>query len=190
MKIVIDSNIGGGKTTLINRISQQTRLPTFLEPVIDWNEYLDLFYKDPQKWAFAFNLKVLCSYSEWINNKFNAIYERSPYTCRYVFTELQVEENQIHPLELKVFDKIFEQMSWKPDIIIYIKTNPEICYNRMTTRGRACEEKVPLDYLIKLDKMHDKYINNIKKTVNVYEIDGNNDEETVYNDVMKILVNV
>jgi deoxyadenosine/deoxycytidine kinase len=190
MKIVIDSNIGGGKSTLISELCKKTRIPTFLEPVDNWNEYLDLFYKDPIKWGLAFNLKVICDYAEWTDNKFKAIYERSPYTCRYVFTEIQIKEKQLHPLELKVFDEIFNKLSWKPDIIIYIKTSPEICYKRMNNRARDCEKSVPLEYLIKVDKEYDEYILNMKKTIPIIIINGNNDKDTVFNDVLNALNNL
>lgn len=188
MKIVIDSNIGGGKSTLITHIGNNTRIPIFLEPVNRWSEYLDEFYKDPKKWALAFNLNVLCSYSDWTNNHFDSIYERSPYTCRHVFTQLQHDNGDLHPLELKVFDKIFKELSWKPDVIIYIKTDPQICYERMNKRGRDCEKTVNLEYLVQIDEMYEKYIEReVKDESKIYKVDGNRSEELVYADVMKII---
>jgi thymidylate kinase len=57
----------------------------------------------------------------------------------------------------------------------------------MKLRGRECEEAVPLEYLIKLDHMHDAYIEFISKTVKVHIVDGNKDQEDVFNEVMNIL---
>ena len=107
MKIVIDGNIGCGKTTLIKTLNDEYRLPIFLEPLHKWDTLLSCFYKDPYKWAFPFNLEVLTSFHEWKANEFSAIYERSPMSCRHVFTELNHEMGHIHPEELKIFDKIW-----------------------------------------------------------------------------------
>ena len=53
-----------------------------------------------------------------------------------------------------IFDKLYETFSWDQDVIIYISTDPTVCYERMKKRNRGCEETVSLEYLINLDKKH------------------------------------
>ena len=188
MKIVIDGNIGCGKSTVIKKLNDDFRIPIFLEPLHKWDTLLSLFYDDPSKWAFPFNLQVLTDFHEWRNNNFPAIYERSPLSCRYVFTQLNHEMGHVHPEELKIFDKIFNELIWTPDICIYIKTDPQICMDRMTSRGRTCEKKVPLDYL---EKVHDKYQELASKYASrIHIIDGNRDSQLVYDDVVTIIKSV
>jgi thymidine kinase len=185
MKVVIDGNIGCGKTTLIKRLNDDIRIPIFLEPLHKWNDLLTLFYDDPKKWAFPFNLEVITSFHEWKSNAFPAIYERSPLSCRKVFTQLNVEMGHMHTLELGVFDKIYKELSWMPDVLIYIRTDPQTCSQRMQERARECEKHVPLDYI---QSIHTKYEMMVKEiTTPTYVVDGNQSKDKVYEDVKKIV---
>lgn len=185
VKISIEGNIGCGKTTVIKKLNDSIRIPIFLEPLHKWHDLLTLFYNDPSKWAFPFNLEVLTSFSEWTTNAFPAIYERSPLSCRHVFTQLNYESGHMHKLELSVFDKIFKELSWKPHFIIYIRTDPTICVERMKQRARECEKEVPLEYI---EAVHKKYEEMIKKnSFGVFIVDGNKSKDEVFNDVERIV---
>lgn len=189
MKIVIDGNIGCGKTTVIKSLNDKLRIPIFLEPLQKWSDYLKLFYENPQKWAFPFNLEVLTTFAEWKHNLFPAIYERCPLSCRYIFTELNYDLGHLHKLEMATFDKIYKDLKWEPEVLIYIRTDPSICSQRMKERGRSCESEVPKEYI---QSVHDKYeamINNesIMKYIKFHIIDGNQEKEKVFNDICEIL---
>lgn len=190
MKIAIEGNIGCGKTTVIKSLNDSIRIPIFLEPLHKWNEMLTLFYKDPAKWAFPFNLEVISSFHEWKNNTFPAIYERSPLSCRHVFTQLNHDTGHIHELELSVFDKIYKELAWKPEAIIYIRTDPNICSNRMAERARECEKELPIEYI---QMVHDKYedmIRNKTDGIIVFIVDGNNSREEVFKQVESIVMSI
>jgi deoxyadenosine/deoxycytidine kinase len=163
MKISIEGNIGCGKSTLISRLCAETRLPVFLEPVEEWGEWLSLFYSDPARWGMSFNIKVLMSFSKWKNNEFDAIYERSPVSNRHVFCQLQCDEGKVTPLELSLFDDIYQHVGWLPDVILYIRTDPLVSLERMQKRGRKCEESVSLEYLT---AVHNKYENIVARCKN------------------------
>ena len=184
MKIVIDGNIGSGKTSIITEIQNKTRMPVFLEPVNDWTEYLHAFYKDSSKYALTFNLKVLCSFEKWKSNSFTALYERSPESCRNIFHALHVKNGIINDLETAVFEEIYQKLSWKPDVFIYINTPAEICYERMQCRNRDSEKNVPLSYLKELDTMYNEYVNTIP---NAYIFDGTCSIDTLSNDIIQIV---
>lgn len=189
MKISIEGNISSGKSTLLNRIQQNLRVPVFLEPLDSWT-LLDKFYKDSERYGFAFNTQVLMSMFQWKNNDYNSIYERSPCSCRYIFTQLQYEQNKMSKEELDLFDSLFSLLKWEQDIIIYIKTSPEICYKRMNIRNRGCEEKVSLQYLQDIDRKHCDMLEYIKLTkthITIYEVNGDDDTEKVYNNVLNII---
>jgi deoxyadenosine/deoxycytidine kinase len=193
MKIVIEGNIGCGKSSLLTAISQRTRLPIFLEPVdTDWKQGLELFYSDHSRWGFTFNLTVLNTYSQWTNNSFKGIYERSPISCREVFTKLQYESGKMTEYEFKLYNDFFQKMSWVPDVVIYVKTDPEVCLQRMQSRGRHCEDGVPIEYLRGVHDKHELMISNSdykNKTV-IHVVDGNRDKEAVYAEVMSIINNL
>jgi deoxyadenosine/deoxycytidine kinase len=190
MKISIEGNIASGKSTLSSRLQNTTRIPVFLEPVDTWT-LLDKFYSNIPRWGFTFNTEVLISMSQWKNNMYNAIYERSPNSCRHVFTQLMHDDAILCDEELALFDKLFNTFGWDQDVIIYVRTPPEICFERMHKRGRDCElGGVSLEYLKKLDKKHEdmmNYIRQNKPQIRIIEIDGVASADDVFHNVLSIL---
>lgn len=189
MKISIEGNLASGKSTLVMKLQATTRIPTFLEPVDTWN-FLGDFYRDPQRWGFTFNLEVLISMSRWAKNEYLSIYERSPMSCRRVFTELHVEEGIMTFNELAIFDRIYKEFAWNQDVIIYVKTDPAICYERMRQRNRICEQDVSLKYLEAIHQKHVEmmeYIERVHHDIRVFVVDGNRDAEEVYKNVLQII---
>jgi len=135
----------------------------------------------------------LLSMSKWANNKYRSIYERSPLSCRHVFTQLHVEAGIMTNAELIIFDKLFGDYSWHQDVIVYIKTDPEICFERMQRRNRDCEKDVTLEYIKAVDQKHTDMIDYIQKKIpdiKIYVVNGNESVETVYNSVASIIDNL
>jgi thymidine kinase len=189
MKISIEGSIASGKSTLCARLNKATRIPVFLEPIDSWT-LLEKFYEDSKRWGFAFNAEVLLSMYQWKGNNYNSIYERSPISCRYVFTQLMMDDGIMEEAELNIFDRMFKTFGWDQDVIIHVRTPPEVCFDRMQKRGRECENQVSLDYLMKLDKKHSemlKFVKDNKPSIKVYNVDGTQSAEDVYNDVYSIL---
>ena len=189
MKISIDGLISCGKSTLLSKLQLETRIPIFLENVTGWT-LLDKFYQDPERWGFSFNSQVILSMRKYKDITFDAVFERSINSCRWIFVDLQVDEKTITKEELDLFDELLKAIGWDQDVIIYLKTSPEICYERMQKRNRQCEETVSLEYLKKLEKKHldmFKYLAIHKPHIKIFEVNGNDDEQTVYNKVLNIL---
>ena len=186
MKISIDGNIGCGKSSLLSKLCQETRFPVFLEPVNDWKDLLTLFYEDPSRWGLSLNTKIL-SFHKFKNNDFESLYERSPISNRYIFCELQYEQNKMNEVEYKLFDDIYKQLCWTPDLIIYIRTSPEVSMERMRKRNRDCEINVSFEYI---KAIHEKYEDLVKSNkYNIKIIDGNQTPEQVYNDTVCLIKN-
>ena len=65
---------------------------------------------------------------------------------------------------------LFVYMSWFDEFIqdipettfIYIKTNPEVCFDRIQIRARQGEENIELTYLEKCDQYHNDFIHEMK----------------------------
>lgn len=190
MKISIESNISGGKSTLLSRIQKNTRIPVFLEPVDSWT-MISSFYEDRKRWGFTFNLEVLLSMATWKHNNFLSIYERSPLSCLEVFAQLQVDDGSMTKGEMDIFLRLYQQFGWAQDCVIYLDTSPEVCFQRMKNRDRECENKVTLEYLAKVHAKHASMIESIKhKSTRLFIIDGNRDSDVVYRDVLQIVSNL
>jgi deoxyadenosine/deoxycytidine kinase len=199
-KIAIEGNIGCGKTTLMSRLCQETRLPIFLEPVDEWKDWLTLFYSDPSRWGMSFNINVLLTFNKWKNNNFTSIYERSPISNRFVFSQLQHDNNNMKDVELKMFERVYDKLAWTPDVIIYIRTDPEVSMTRMQERARQCEDAVPLEYITSVHNKYEEILNNKpydehncyldakfttsdKEKCRIIQVDGNKSADEVYQDV-------
>jgi deoxyadenosine/deoxycytidine kinase len=190
MKIVIEGNIGGGKSTVLNMISQRNRIPIFLEPVdTEWKQGLKYFYDDNSRWGFTFNLNVLMTYNKWSNNNFKALYERCPLSSKEVFSKLQYDSGMMTKYENDMYQELYDKLAWEPDVIIYINTPSDVCYNRMNSRGRECETNVPITYLKQVDEKYEDLCNLIKEKNNIklYIVNGHQCIEKVYEDVMKVI---
>lgn len=70
----------------------------------------------------------------------------------------------------------------KDSFLVYIRTKPEVVYERMLQRGREEEEKVPFEYLKDLHDVHEKWL--YYKTLHycpapVLILDGNLDKSII-----------
>ena len=97
MKIVIDGNIGCGKSTIIKMLQDKLDSKTYgfvQEAVNDWDEYITEYYKDIKKNSLLFQMKVLFHH---LTNKKQLkkvdIHERSPLSCIDIFGENLKNQN-------------------------------------------------------------------------------------------------
>lgn len=189
MIISIDANIGAGKTTILNRLSREFNIDVFLEPVDEWTSILDKYYNNKSRWGLTLNLTVLNSFNKMYNNinKEVSLFERSQLSCKYIFMKSGIDNGLFTPEEINVFDYYFNIINKNPDVIIYIKTDPEVAFNRIIKRGRECESSIELEYIKDIDDKYNDFISKISKSINTVIIDGNRDHDSVYNDIVTFL---
>jgi deoxyadenosine/deoxycytidine kinase len=165
--ICIDGNIGSGKSRLLNDLreyySNNPNIVFLKEPVDEWetitNEagetILEKFYADQQKYSFSFQMMAYISRlailkSEILKNP-NAIFitERSLFTDKFVFAKMLFDSGKIDLINYKIYLKWFDTFSSDFPIskIIYVNTDPNVCYQRIIKRSRTGEDNIPLDYL-------------------------------------------
>ena len=207
MNIIIDGNIGCGKSTILENLKKSIEVlnqnsdKSFDikdENLTDWKPYLLQFYKDMNKYSLSFQMKVL---KHHMLNNLNktadiSILERSPLSCLHVFGQNLYETNMISELDMQLMVDYNTYFGWYPKHIIYIKTDPEICKSRINKRNRDGEDSIPIEYLSSIDSLYNKlytdneYLQKIKglTDVKVYVIDGNRDKESVYKDVIEIIL--
>ena len=185
--IVIDGNIGSGKSTCISNIKEYKTINENLELFKPW---LNLYYTNMEKYALGFQMEVLLSHmkvKELVNNNDTILVERSPLSCIEVFGKYLVNNNILSLDEQNLCKKYNISYGWTPNKIIYIKTDPKICYNRIIKRSRKSEETITLDYLEKIGRIYDELYLNHNSKFQVFIINGNNDKSTVIKDIIKII---
>lgn len=158
--VCVEANIGAGKSSALDALAREG-LPTFPEPVGQWAEWLALFYADPGRWALAFQLKVLTSFVTMreplarSTARF-AFVERSPASCRGVFGQNIRDTGHWTPLEGALFDDVYAAVSWNPDLHVVLRVSPELCWQRMQSRGRDAEDAgVTRAYIDAIDRLHE-----------------------------------
>lgn len=179
MKIYVEGNIGSGKTRFIKCLAKRNNLTVIEEPVKVWEEIgvLKEFYADPVRWAYTFqSLAFATRLSTTLTTPIkgdHVLLERSIYTDRFCFTELQVEFGNMNDLEYAAYLEWYKLMEIKfaddvkPDVILYLRTSPEICATRIKKRNRGGESNIPEDYLRALHEKHDKWLNDNPKVITI-----------------------
>lgn len=187
MRIYVEANIGSGKSTLLNLLEEDYN--TIKEPLDEWlkltdgkENILDKFYKDADRWAYTFQMETFMSRIESIKKneiKGINIIERSIYTDMNCFASLAHYNGHIQELEWKLYNKWFNWLDnsfdVKADGYIYIRTDPQISYNRIAKRSRTEESSIPFKYLEQVHQKHQQWLNSTKTPVLI--LDGNQEFE-------------
>jgi thymidylate kinase len=174
VRISIEGNIGCGKTSVMQRLQRLQEDPYWdqwfllTEPVADWHSLLEPFYGAPagstarNTAATVLQLAVLNSYALRVPNEEAApltITERSPWSSLAVFLPAQelpphmeaVVNQAAHHMHLAL-DKAL------PTAIVYLRTDPSTCLDRIRQRQRPGEECITLEYLQELHQQYDEAI--------------------------------
>lgn len=176
--ISIEGNIGAGKTTLLKELDKHYKdtITIILEPVEEWKRgeenFLELFYNDPHKYAYEFQKVVLLSQIKALKNEIEngknkiIICDRSFETTIKVFSSLLLENDLLKEEEYAELNNILNSFNiLKPSKHIYLRTDPDICLERIKKRNRLEEQNITLDYLFDLDRKHDEMLKNNKHSV-------------------------
>jgi deoxyadenosine/deoxycytidine kinase len=194
----IEGNIGSGKSTLLaklkNAFKNNSKIVFLKEPVDEWeaiqdekgNTMLEKFYGNQKKYSFSFQMMAyisrLATFKKAVKENPNAtifISERSLETDKYVFAQMLFDDKKIEDVNYQIYKKWFDTFAQDFPIsgIIYVKTTPEICHQRITKRSRDGEGNIPLDYLINCSRYHDSMMSiiSIMSKSPVIELNGNVD---------------
>ncbi|KAG9395957.1 Deoxynucleoside kinase [Carpediemonas membranifera] len=180
--IVVEGNIGAGKSSLCTSLSNTLGYTIYEEPVKS-NPYLEDFYKDPhriapimQRWLFE---QRLATYKDAVlhieETGQGVILDRSVFSdwafayqslVDGFFTEQQYEEYQtMREVALRGLPL--------PTMCIYLDVSPEQCLYRITQlRKRECEAGMPIEYLRGLDAAHAMLLDDLEKVgIEVLRVD-------------------
>jgi deoxynucleoside kinase len=195
IRVSIDGSIGVGKSSAICSAIASSGIPYHLEPVEQWTPLLKLMYEDPCRWAMALNLSVLLTMNrnaaqDDASQHRVVVYERSPLSCRYVFSELQHEMGYMTDEELAIVDEAFQQTAWIPDVLVYIRTSPEVAFQRIRHRDRRCEECLDMAYMQRLGRKYEAFVEGLRHRhpqTRVLVVDGNQDPDDVKAEITSAL---
>lgn len=163
MIIVVEGNIGAGKTTLCRALAEMCGFVHFEEPAVRC-PYLDLYYADPVTWAFQFqtwmlnarvDMHVRASRADAAKGNAGILLDRSVFGD-VVFAhngcargDMSLAEGQTYTsMWYNLVTEGFEARRMAmPALFVFLDPDPESCLDRVRLRGRGCEAGVDLRYL-------------------------------------------
>jgi hypothetical protein len=183
MKIVIDGNIGAGKTTQLD-ILEKKGFRVRREPINEWP--LELFYKDMARWALTLQLAVMQTHQP-IKTKDVVVYERSLLSCRHVFWEYLKANDHVKAIEDVIHERAYEKYSWFPDVYIFLAIDPDEAFEHIQGRkGQAGDTGITLEYLKEIDTLYKALLMNVPCQVYVVKASKRTPEE-IHADISRIL---
>ena len=141
---------------------------------------LEKFYTNQEKYSFSFQMMAYISrlslLRKTIKQHGNAIIitERSVHTDKNVFAKMLFDDKKIEKINYDIYLRWFNEFIKDIPLkgIVYLKTAPVVCWNRIKERNREGED-IPLLYSHKCHEYHERWIEN--STLPVLTLDGNED---------------
>ncbi|XP_071767546.1 thymidine kinase 2, mitochondrial isoform X2 [Centroberyx gerrardi] len=174
--ICIEGNIASGKTTCLEYFSKTSNIEVLTEPVSKWRNVrghnpLGLMYQDPMRWGITLQTYIqLTMLDRHLSTIVGAapvrMMERSIFSAKYIFVENLFRSGKMpevdHAVLTEWFDWITANISIPVDLIVYLQTSPQTCYERLKQRCREEEKVIPLEYLESIHQLYEDWL--IKQT--------------------------
>ena len=175
--IAIEGNIGAGKTTLVQKISEDFNAKTVLERFAD-NPFLPKFYKDQVRYAFPLEMSFLADRYQQLSDDLaqfdlfkDFIIADYHIIKSLIFANVTLTDDE-NRLYRNLFSIIYKEMP-KPDLYIYLYQNPERLLQNIKKRGRSYEQEIQAEYLEKINRGYLDFMNT-QLDLNILIIDVSN----------------
>lgn len=161
--LVIEGNIGAGKTTLTRMLAQDAGCRLMLEQFED-NSFLPRFYNDARRYAFPLELSFMAARFNQLKEIIGAnaeIFNPQQILADYsffknlVFARVTLEDD-----EFKLFYKLYEILEPqlpRPDLIVYLHQPVSRLVANISKRGRNYEKDIKPSYLEKVEQGYFDY---------------------------------
>lgn len=184
--VAIGGNIGAGKSSLTKVLSEYFGWEAFYERVDD-NPYLTDFYNDMRRWSF--NLQVYFLSSRFKHQQYIEAADGSIVQDRSIYEDAEIFARNLHEMGLMSerdyanYSELFAIMTsylQPPSLLVYLRASVPTLVNHIQQRGRAYESSIRIDYLERLQRHYEHWIEGYdfgpKMIVDVDEFDFVNDE--------------
>ena len=175
--IVIEGNIGAGKTTLSKMIAKEFNAKLILEQFAD-NPFLPKFYKEPDKYSFQLELSFLAERYQQLNKELTSRDLFRPFTVAdyyfmksLIFARATLKEDEYN-LYRQIFNIIYKSIP-KPDLFVYLHVDVKNLANNIAKRGRDYEKGISEEYLLKLQEGYFDFFKQ-QNDITYLVIDSNN----------------
>ena len=164
--VVVEGNIGSGKTSLAKMLAERWNARLLLETFED-NPFLPKFYQEPERYGFPVELTFL---AERYHQKKETSAQTDLFQPRLVadymfsksliFAQINLSEDEFQ-LYRSLFQIIHERLP-KPDLIVFLHCSPEQALKNIAKRGRSYEESIQLEYLESINRGYLEHFRSMK----------------------------
>ena len=193
--VVIEGNIGVGKTTLATMLAKEYNARLVLEKFED-NPFLPKFYKDPEKNAFPLELFFMAErYHQLKNQKEQDLFQPITIADYFFMKSKLFAQNNLQKDEQQLFNSLFEIMVSSlpnPNLLVYLYADVERLQQNIKKRGRSFESEITDEYL---HNIQGRYLDYLRKQTHfpvlLFDISNVNFKEDgkVYDIILGLLDN-
>jgi deoxyadenosine/deoxycytidine kinase len=149
--LVIEGNIGAGKTSLASMLAEDTGRRIILEQFSD-NPFLPKFYEDPDRYAFQLELSFLSERYQQIKTELGHpdLFRQGIVSDYYLAKSFIFSKHNLKNDEFVLFEKLFKIINahvLPPDLYVYLHLPVERLMENIRTRGRDYEQNISREYL-------------------------------------------
>lgn len=162
--VAIAGNIGVGKSTLTDLLSQRLGWEPFYEAVND-NPYLSDFYADMERWSFHsqiyFLSRRLRHHWQLLQRPNSVVQDRTVYEDAEVFARNLMRRGSLDERDYQSYCELYEVVTTvlpPPDLIVYLQASVATLQERIRRRGRSFEKTISARYLGQLNDLYDAWI--------------------------------
>ncbi|HLW63006.1 MAG TPA: 2-amino-4-hydroxy-6-hydroxymethyldihydropteridine diphosphokinase [Flavobacterium sp.] len=160
--LAIEGNIGSGKTTLVQKITQDFNAKPILERFAD-NPFLSKFYEAPNRYAFPLEMSFLADRYSQLNDDLTQfdLFKEFVVADYYIYKSLIFAQITLEKDEAALYQTVFELMYkeiQKPDLYVYLHQNTDTLLLNIQKRGRDYEKSISKDYLNKISLGYNEFI--------------------------------
>lgn len=164
--IVIEGNIGVGKTSLVKLLTEEYSAHSFFEEFSE-NPFLPKFYENPEKHAFPLELSFLAERYHQLKKELNThnIFHNTIISDYYFVKSLIFAQINLPEDEFKLYKNLFNiilQKLPKPNLFVYLYADVNSLQNNIKGRARSYESNISANYLEKINKGYLNYLNQQK----------------------------
>jgi deoxyadenosine/deoxycytidine kinase len=160
--IVIEGNIGAGKTSLATMYAKHLSARLILEEFTE-NTFLPKFYENPERYAFPVELSFLSERFSQLKKELITPDLFSPLVVAdYFISKCQIfARNNLQKDEYDLFLKMYEIVEAgipRPDLLVYLYLPVYQLQENIRKRGRSYEQQISDDYLANIQKQYLEFI--------------------------------
>lgn len=149
--LVIEGNIGAGKTTLSTMLSHEMNAKLILERFAD-NPFLPKFYADSERYSFPLELSFLAERYKQLNTDIRdaSLFHDITIADYFFMKSLIFASNTLKGDELQLYKQIFSiiyNTLPKPDLYVYLHLPTDRLIRNIKKRGRDYEQSIEPEYL-------------------------------------------